>query len=224
MIIGNVMMAKAMQKIDNDDLLIFASGVSNSLETDEKAYLREYHLLQKTIEKYPTKKLIYFSTCSIYDSSKKDTEYIKFKLKIEQFIKENSNNYIIFRVGNVVGKGGNPNTLINFLKNSMVNKVEFTLFANAKRLLIAIDDVVKFVGLYQNTFQNEIVDLYYPYQYSVFDVFQVVENEMITNGGGRYKLKDIGTEYELKENMILNEFFKEELPKDYLSRTIARYC
>lgn len=184
MIIGNGMMAKAMQKIDNDSLLIFASGVSNSMETDEKAYLREYHLLQETIEKYPSKKLIYFSTCSIYDSSKKDTEYIKFKLRIEQFIKQNSKSYIIFRVGNVVGKSENPHTLINFLRNSIVNNVEFTVFAKAKRPLIAIDDVVAFVEKYQNKFQNEIVDLYFPYQYKVLDIVKHIDNQLVVEGGG----------------------------------------
>ncbi len=183
MIVGNGLMATAMKKIDDNDLLIFASGVSNSNETNSKEYKREYNLLKKHIEEYPNKKLIYFSTCGIYDKCKKESEYIKFKLRIEKYIQENVVNFIIFRLGNVVGKGGNPNTLINFFKNCIVNNTEFYLYSKGKRLLIDVDDVVKFIDLYKNNFSNEIVDLYYPYQFLLLSVFQKVRNKM---GGGRY--------------------------------------
>ncbi len=222
MIVGNGMLAKAMRQIDNDDLLIFASGVSNSMESRESAYLREFHLLQEMMSQHSNAKLIYFSTCSINDYSKKGTAYTNFKLKVEQFIKENSASYLILRVGNVVGKSDNPNTLINFLKNSIVNHIEFDVFVKAKRLLILIDDLVNFIKQNQDKFQNEIVDLYYPYQYSVLEIVREIERKIGIKGN--YKLKEVGAEYELKENLHLNSFFKEESPNEYLTRAIELYC
>ncbi len=220
MIIGNGMMAKAMQKIDNDKLLIFVSGVSNSMETNKKSYQREYNLLQNTLVKYPNKKLIYFSTSSIYDSSKKEDVYIRFKLEIEKFIRENVANYLIFRAGNVVGKSNNPNTLINFLQNAIANEIKFPLFTNAKRMLIDIDDVVKFIDLYKTELQNKIVDLHYPYQYPILQIVKAIENQL--GKKGNYKLENIGQSYELKDSPMLNDFFKKNSPDMYLQKMINK--
>ena len=45
MIIGNGNIARALKDIDRDDLLFFASGVSNSQEDRESEYKREMELL-----------------------------------------------------------------------------------------------------------------------------------------------------------------------------------
>ena len=61
MIVGNGSIASVLE--DRDDLVFFASGVSNSSCTDEKEYERELNLL-KTI---PTDKhIVYFSNLGIY--------------------------------------------------------------------------------------------------------------------------------------------------------------
>ncbi len=222
MIIGNGMIAKAMRKIDRDDLLIFASGVSNSLENNIKSYIREYKLLQETIIKYPSKKIIYFSTCSIYDSSKKNDTYVNFKVKIERFIKINAQNYIIFRIGNIISEGGNPNTLINFLTRSIVNNIKFTLFTGTKRLIIDIDDVIRFVQMYESKFNNKIVDLYYPYQYSILEIVKKIED--LYNIKGKYDYKEIGSKYELEENGILEDFFfTYPPPMIYLGKVLNKW-
>ena len=49
MIVGNGLIAKALQKIDAPEMVFFASGVSNSLENNKKAFEREVNLLKKTI-------------------------------------------------------------------------------------------------------------------------------------------------------------------------------
>jgi hypothetical protein len=46
MIIGNGMIANNLSKIDNDNVLFFASGVSNSLCNDENEFEREIKLLK----------------------------------------------------------------------------------------------------------------------------------------------------------------------------------
>ena len=65
MIIGNGLLANSIKEIDTDNVLFFASGVSNSLETRKDAFLREENLLvNHTLNQ--KNKFIYFSTCSIY--------------------------------------------------------------------------------------------------------------------------------------------------------------
>ena len=56
---------KFIKYADNKDVLIFASGVSNSLETSPVEFGREQFLLEKILAEHSQKKIIYFSTCSM---------------------------------------------------------------------------------------------------------------------------------------------------------------
>ncbi|WP_333850847.1 hypothetical protein [Epilithonimonas sp.] len=70
MIIGRGLIASLFRDMDQENIIFFASGVSNSLETSPEEFLREENLIRKTFTENPDKLFIYFSTCSIYDSSK----------------------------------------------------------------------------------------------------------------------------------------------------------
>ena len=70
MIVGKGLIASLFTDVDQEDIVFFASGVSNSLETDKSAFLREENLIRKTIKENPNKIFIYFSTCSIYPKSR----------------------------------------------------------------------------------------------------------------------------------------------------------
>ena len=56
MIIGNGVIANSMVKIDSDELLIFAFGVSNSKNIDINKFNREKKLLIETIKNNKNKK------------------------------------------------------------------------------------------------------------------------------------------------------------------------
>ena len=145
MIIGNGLIAKALIEIDAPEMVFFASGVSNSLETNKTAFEREVNLLKKTIEENAGKKLIYFSTLSIEDQSKQDSAYVLHKIEIENYIKNHCQNYLVLRIGNIVGNGGNENTLFNFLKNKIKHK----------------NNKIKYINLFQhiNPYQNDYVGI-----------------------------------------------------------------
>ena len=49
MIIGKGLIASAFKEYRNHECIIFASGVSNSLEIENSQFEREEHLLRKTI-------------------------------------------------------------------------------------------------------------------------------------------------------------------------------
>jgi nucleoside-diphosphate-sugar epimerase len=145
MVVGNGLMGQTFSNYKlNSKILIFASGVSKSSTNVSQEYEREKQLFLDVIRKHPNKKTIYFSTCSIYDSSSLNRPYVKHKLEMEILVKRHCKDYIIFRVSNVVGKTGNPNTLINYFVNAVVNSININVWANAQRNIIGIDDV-KFI-------------------------------------------------------------------------------
>ena len=69
MIVGNGLIASLFYDVDREDVIFFASGVSNSLETELSEFQREEDLIRETFTQNPDKLFAYFSTCSIYDSS-----------------------------------------------------------------------------------------------------------------------------------------------------------
>lgn len=138
MIIGKGLIAKAFEKYNNNDnVIIFSSGVSNSLETRDVEFEREESLLKSNL--LLDKKFIYFSTVSVVDGSLK-SPYINHKIKMEKMISENHNNYLIFRLPIVVGNNANNITFFNSLKDKINNGEELKVF-NVSRYLIDIDDI-----------------------------------------------------------------------------------
>ena len=61
MIVGNGLIANLFRENDRENVVFFASGVSNSLETDKSAFLREENLIRKTIKENPNKIFIYLT-------------------------------------------------------------------------------------------------------------------------------------------------------------------
>lgn len=94
---------------DRDDFIFFASGVSNSKETRQEEFSREFRLLK---DQKRDKRLVYFSSLSILYA---DTPYAHHKRFMESAVKDLFHDYCIIRLGNI-SWGKNPHTLINYLK------------------------------------------------------------------------------------------------------------
>lgn len=92
-----------------DDLLFFASGVSNSQCTDQKQYDREVRLLLSQDDRAH---IVYFSSLAIFYA---DTHYTQHKRYMETLIRENFPRWTVMRLGNITW-GNNPHTLINYLR------------------------------------------------------------------------------------------------------------
>ena len=147
MIIGNGLVARAFEKYDTSkDIVIFASGVSNSLEQNPEPFLREQKLLKESLATYPEALWIYFGTCSVYDPSAVDSIYVQHKLRMEEIIKSADSSYIIFRLPQIVGESNNKATLLNYLYCNVVNSRSFNLWNGAVRYIVDIEDVVQFVS------------------------------------------------------------------------------
>lgn len=142
MIIGNGLLANSFKDIDNDDIILFCSGVSNSEEKNESEFNREIDLLYGLKELCKYKKIIYFSTTSVCDKSD-DRPYIIHKRKIEKYL---GNNNLIIRLSQVIGEGGNKNNLIPFIANKLLKNEKIIIKENAKRCILDVDDVKMVVG------------------------------------------------------------------------------
>ena len=182
MIIGRGLIASLFKENDYKNTIFFASGVSNSLEDNPQEFLREENLIKKTMEENPDKLFIYFSTCSIYDSSKTGSDYVLHKLKMEQLIKNSCKKYLILRVSNAVGNGGNPNLLMNYLIRSIKNNETINVHTKATRNLIDAEDIKNITfQLIEKAELNKIVNVAYVQNYTIIEILESIERFYNTN-------------------------------------------
>lgn len=226
MVVGNGMMAQRFLSFKNDEnVLIFASGVSNSKETKVENFDREKKLIFESINKSTTKKFVYFSTCSVYDPIEKDSFYVKHKLECEQIIKENSQDYLICRVSNVAGNTDNQNTIISYLVAKIRNGQPFQLWAKSVRNVIDIDEVFSFVShKIKNSKGTETSIIANPFQYKVTEIVNKIEQ--ILGKKAIFELIDKGSIFEIplkSEDKLILEKGIDFTIEPYLSKIINKY-
>jgi len=112
MIIGSGSIARCLQ--DRENAIFFASGVSNSVANDKNEFEREMSLLYE-FEGFPYSCFFYFSSIGIETGKKPLSAYFEHKLRMEEEIKKIFYNYVILRIGNLIGDT-NPNTFVNYLR------------------------------------------------------------------------------------------------------------
>ena len=213
MIVGKGLIASLFVNTDKENVIFFASGVSNSLETRTEEFLREENLIKDTITENKEKIFVYFSTCSIYDSSKTCSDYVLHKLKIEQQIKKSCKQFIILRVSNAVGKGGNPNLLMNYIVKAVKNNETINVHTKATRNLIDVDDIRNITfDILESKQLNRIVNVAYIKNYSVIEILEIVErfynkkvNINLIKSGSGYDINAPEIEQYFKENNQLNK-------------------
>jgi nucleoside-diphosphate-sugar epimerase len=232
MIYGKGLIAKSFSKYKkNRKFIFFASGVSNSLETNLLEYNREIQLLKKVLLKKKKKQIfIYFSSCSVLDPSKKNSLYVKHKLKIENIIK-NFDYYYIFRLPNVVGKTSNNFTLINNLIYKLINKKKILAYSGATRNIIDIKDVVSIVDLILkiDLSKNKIINIANKYNNKIIDIISYLSTIFKSQSliiSKKYLIKSsyaINVNYIKKYINLLNikfhkNYYKEVLNKYYVTK------
>lgn len=140
-IIGNGLLAQAFSPRyqASDDVLVFASGVSNSLETSESAFARERNLLEQALRQHRGK-LLYFGSCSVVDADRQATPYASHKSRMESLVLARPGSLVV-RLPQVVGRTPNASTLTNFLYSKITKGEPFNVWTLAERNLVDADDV-----------------------------------------------------------------------------------
>lgn len=140
MILGSGLLARAFESLRGDDrVLVFASGVSNSSTATEADHARERNLLLQQVG--TTARLVYFSTCSLFDPTLADSGYILHKLRMEELIRDRFKEHTILRLPNVVGHSTNPHTLCNHIRDSILSGRTINVQVSACRYLMGVDMV-----------------------------------------------------------------------------------
>ena len=226
MIIGSGLIATAFRKFSQtDDICIFASGVSNSMCTKKDEFEREKMLLVKTLERNQSvSSFIYFSTCSVEDPDSINTPYIKHKLEMESIVLGHLKS-LIFRLPQVIGIGGNPNTLINFLCHSVKFGEDFVLWKNSSRNVIDVDDVVSIASFYIGNIieRQRIINIANPASHMIAEIVTTIEKVLKKNGV--YRVVEKGAAYNIDISEI-SSIIKEtnvSFDEHYLEKIIKKY-
>jgi len=221
MIIGRGLIANLFTEIDLDEVVFFASGVSNSSETRKEEFLREQNLVEQTLVNNPEKLFIYFSTCSIYDSSKYNSLYVLHKLHIEEIIKEKAEHFLVLRVSNAVGRGGNPNLLMNYLYRQIITNQQLNVHQHATRNLIDVEDVKDITLQYiQSNRWNRIVNVAYGENYFIPEIVEAFEE--ILQKPAMKLMENKGEHYSIDIHELQYQFSIQD-KEAYLNNLIKKY-
>ena len=202
MIIGNGLIGSTLRRLfkEHEDLLIFTSGVSNSKEKREEEYEREINLLKQSIKDHKNKKLIYFSSCSI--TKDVDCRYSRHKKYIEEYIQNNTVNYLILRLPNIIGKSVNKNQLVNYFYNCLVNQEKIRINTDCIRHLIDVEDLPKIIKVLKNI-NRTIINVAFNNGVTVDQIVLLLEDST------GIKFKDIEFAQEGNDYVIDNSTFLE---------------
>lgn len=203
MIIGNGLIARALKSssLNDNKLVLFASGVSNSLCEDEAEFKRESLLLTEIIsQNSDAYKFVYFSTCSVHDESQKLSPYVIHKLRMEKEIIKLPGGLVV-RLPQVVGHSNNPHTLTNYFFNCIKNDKFLKIYKNAQRNLIDIDDIVKLLKcIIDSKWVGHTLNIANPNNSYPLDI--VREFESILQKRAQYDLIDKGSWLKLDTSLV----------------------
>lgn len=224
MIIGNGLLARAFLPFyaNDPDILVFASGVSNSRETRAEEFAREKTMLQAACQQ--GRELIYFSTCSVHDPELAKSPYVVHKLEMEAMVAALPH-FAILRLPQVVGHTPNPNTLTNFLHHQIQSGEQFHIWRNARRNLIDVEDVAKIgVWLINHHDVDEIItNIACPFSIAIPDLVTIFEDVMgvkancdIVDAGGRYAIDaSLAHQVAPKAGVLFDDFYVKNLIRKY---------
>lgn len=137
-------MARAFSAFrDSADVVIFASGVSNSLETDPAAFNRERELLKRLRKDSPGALLVYFGTCSVNDPEQRDTPYVRHKLEMEAMLAASGEAWLVLRIPLAIGRNPRSRTLAQFLHDCIARGQPFEVWEGAQRYPVDVDDLFR---------------------------------------------------------------------------------
>jgi nucleoside-diphosphate-sugar epimerase len=229
MIIGNGLIAGIFAPAyrEHREVIIFASGVSNSGGNSASAFEREEALLRKVREDRPESRLVYFSTVSILDPSLAGSAYVHHKIRMEALLRSSEGPSLICRTSNIVGHSRNPNTLLNHLVDRITRGETIDLWEGAMRNLLDIDDLYTAMDRCLNRKDlsvTETVNIFNPQSYGIRAILSAIEEHF----GQRAIVRPVahGEWYEIPGKERLPELFGEALAHfgpGYLPRLLDKY-
>jgi len=202
---------------DDPAVTFYAAGPSNSRENDFRDFVRERERLAASLD--PERTLVYFGTCAVYDPEAQHSSYVTHKKAMEAIVAKQAR-HLILRLPNVVGRTPNPHTLLNYLYARISRSERITIWENARRNLIDVDDVVRIAEWLLNEGDTSgIVNVAAPFDYSIAEI--VAEFERILGKPAVADRVPDGSGYDIPLARVARA--PVTFRRDYLQRLVAKY-
>lgn len=227
MIIGSGLLANSFPDTfrTQEDVCIYAAGVSNSGCTDQFAFDRERQLLVNALKTFSNaNKFVYFGTCSVADPEAKLAPYVLHKLKMESLVLEHSNG-LVLRLPQVAGNTSNPHTLLNYLYTCISSGKSFDVWAKARRNIVDVMDISLITqALIKNDVDDtRIFNIANKINYSMLDIVRVMESAV----GKRaiFNTVDRGSDYAIDISKISHilKILQLQFSDHYLQDVVRKY-
>jgi nucleoside-diphosphate-sugar epimerase len=226
MIVGSGVVAHAFRSHIHElpGVCVYAAGVSNSGCKDPREFERERERLQAAITQIePDRLLLYFSTCSIEDTASRDSDYVRHKRAMEQFVAQRQR-HLILRLPQLAGRTPNPHTLLNYLHARIVRSERFSVFRGAERNVIDVDDVARIVSeLVREGACGETINVACTRTAAILDMVRCME--AVVGHRAVFDIIDAGAGYAIDTSRIQATLTRcgVSFSADYLRRTIQKY-
>lgn len=227
MIIGSGLLARAFasEYSHRDDICIYAAGVSNSNCTDANEFARERQRLITSMEQAGRDAtFVYFGTCSVADPEARDTPYVRHKLAMEHLVSRHPR-YLILRLPQVAGITPNPHTLLNYLYARISRSESFTLWRNARRNIIDVEDMFSIARKLLNDplIRNTTINIANPVNYPMTDIVEAMEQAV--GKTAIYQIVERGSGYPVDIDVIrpIIDGIGIRFDEGYLNRVIQKY-
>lgn len=227
-VVGSGMLARAFFPVASEKqgaICIYAAGVSNSSCTNVCEFERERQRLAQALQQsMHADPFVYFGTCSVADPDASNTPYVQHKLAMEHLVEAHPR-HLIFRLPQVVGETPNPHTLLNFLYARVARSERFTIWRNARRNVIDVDDVASIARqIIDDPFlRNITLNIANPVSYPVTELVGAMERAV--GKPAVYDLVDRGSIYTIDtgESTLAAARAGVIFSDDYLDRVIGKY-
>lgn len=227
MIIGSGLLASAFAPsfLQHGKVCIYAAGVSNSGCTDLREFARERSRLMAALQQAKHFEVfLYFGTCSVADPETQNTPYVQHKLAMEKLAATHPH-YLILRLPQVAGITPNPHTLLNYLYAKIARSESFSLWKNAKRNIIDVDDIADIAQqlITHLSVRNTMLNIANPRNYSMSEIVSTMER--IVGKDAIYDVLERGSEYPIDVTPMLTLIDQSSLKfgDSYLEQVINKY-
>lgn len=224
MIVGSGLLARAFHTryAGADGVTIFASGVSNSLESDPSAFAREQRLLEQLLAGEAIR-FVYFGSCGVLNQEEM-TPYMQHKKRMEELVLNHPGG-LVLRLPQVIGNTRNPNTLTNFIHNKISGNETFSIWKKAERNLVDIDDIVAIGSaiIDDATYNKSFANIAANRSTQVLEIVRIFER--VLQRKARYVVEDRGSELQIDSQYASTIAIQLglNLGDGYVERVIRKY-
>lgn len=227
MIVGSGLLATSFSPAyaSSPEVIIYAAGVSNSSCTDPREFERERARVTASLEaNRDVKTFVYFSTCSITDPELANKPYVVHKDAMEQLVKAHAG-YLILRLPQLAGRSVNPHTLLNYLYARISRSERFSIWGNAARNIIDVDDVVRIARylIDESKIRCDTVNIANTHNYPIKHIVSMMER--VCDKKAIYDAVERGASYPIDVQKIVPILPEADVEfcSSYLSNVLRKY-